>query len=346
MRAASAAGPRALVVAPQWIGDAVMCEPLLATLAARGEHLTVAALPSVAAVFAAMPQVAATVALPFAHRRLDLGARWRLARQWRGRFDVAYVLPNSLKSALVPWLAGVPRRIGYHGEGRRGLLTQRLDDPTGRPPMVEHYGALAGSEWQAGSRPRLHVDAAARDAALGAAELTSGSFWGLAPGAEYGPAKRWPAAHYVELARRLHAADGLPIALLGSPAEGTLCDEIAAAAGGDCRVLAGRFSLAQAIALLSAARGLVSNDSGLMHIGAALGLPQAAIFGSTSPEHTPPLNQRARVLWLQGELERDCIPCFARHCRYGDTRCLSELAPERAEAGLREALGIAPGATS
>ena len=122
---------RSLVVAPQWIGDAVMSEPLLALLAARGEALTVAALPWVAPVFGAMAQVAEIVELPFAHGRLDLGPRWRIARTLRGRFDAAYVLPNSIKSALVPWLARIPLRTGYVGEGRVGLLNRRLPNPAG-----------------------------------------------------------------------------------------------------------------------------------------------------------------------------------------------------------------------
>ena len=132
---------RALVVAPQWIGDAVMSEPLLARLAKRGERLTVAALPWVAPVYRAMPQVAEVIELPFAHGRLDWAARRRLAGELRGRFDTAYVLPNSIKSALIPWLAGIPKRIGYQGEGRVLLLNQRRPNPAGRPAMASHSAA-------------------------------------------------------------------------------------------------------------------------------------------------------------------------------------------------------------
>ena len=143
---------RSLVVAPQWIGDAVMAEPLLATLAARGETITVAALPWVAPVFTAIAEVQATIELPFAHGRLDWGARRRVAASLRGRFDVAYVLPNSFKAALVPWLARVPRRIGYRGELRGALLSDVLDRPAGRPPMVPFYGALAGGAFDRARR--------------------------------------------------------------------------------------------------------------------------------------------------------------------------------------------------
>ena len=126
--------------------------------------------------------------------------------------------------------------------------------------------------------------------------------------------------------------------LLGSPKEAALCDGIAAQSGGACRVLAGRTALADAMALIAGARGLASNDSGLMHVAAAFGIPQAAMFGSTSPEHTPPLNPRARVLWLKDELALDCAPCFDRVCRFGHTRCLTEISPGRAFAALQDAL--------
>ena len=329
---------RSLVVAPQWIGDAVMSEPLLAALHARGERLAVAALPWVAPVYRAMPQVAETIELPFAHGRLDWAARRRAAAGLRGRFDVAYVLPNSIKAALLPWLAGIPRRIGYHGEGRWGLLNRRLPNPVGRPPMVEFYGALAGMPLPVGAAPRLRFDAAALDAVTQAANVRPGAYWAFAPGAEYGPAKRWPPARYAELADSLHAESGLPILLLGSAGEAPLCDDIAAAAPGACRVLAGKVSLLDAMALIAAARGLVSNDSGLMHVAAAFRVPQAAVFGSTSPTHTPPLSARARVVWLKDELQLDCMPCFDRTCRFGHTRCLVEVSAARVEGALRSAL--------
>lgn len=333
---------RALVVAPQWIGDAVMSQPLVAALQARGAEVTVAALPAVAPACAAMPGVREVLTLPFAHGRLDLGTRWRLGRSWRGRFDVAYVLPNSIKSALLPFFARIPRRIGYRGEGRPLLLTNVRPNPRGRPPMVEHYAALAGGPVEAGARPVLAVPAAARAAALAAAGLVEGGYWAFAPGAEYGPAKRWPVAHYATLAAALHARDGSTVALLGSPAERALCEEVAAGAPGACRVLAGATSLSAAIALVAAARGVVSNDSGLMHVAAAFGRPQVAVFGSTSPLHTPPRNPRAAVLWLQDELALPCMPCFERTCRYGHYGCLTAVAPPRVEAALDAATDAAP----
>jgi heptosyltransferase-2 len=327
-----------LVIAPQWIGDAVMSEPLLARLAARGERLGVAALRWVAPVYRAMPQVGEVVELPFAHGRLDWAARRRIASELRGRFDTAYVLPNSIKSALLPWLARIPLRVGSVGEGRWGLLNRRLANASGRPPMVVYYSALAGGAAPPGERPRLHFDVARLAAATAQAGVALGAYWVFAPGAEYGPAKCWPAAHFAALARSLHAQDGRQVLLLGSAKEAALCEGIAQQAGGACIALAGRTSLIDAMALIAAARGLVSNDSGLMHVAAAFGVPQAALFGSTSPEHTPPLNHRARVLWLKDELQLDCAPCFDRVCRFGHTRCRSELAPARVQAALLSAV--------
>jgi heptosyltransferase-2 len=331
--------PRALVIAPQWIGDAVMSEPLMARLAARGERVTVAALPWVAPAYRAMPEVADVIELPFAHGRLDWSARREVAAGLRGRFDVAYVLPNSIKSALIPFFAGIPRRIGYQGEWRPLLLNRRLPNPKGRPPMVVHYLALAGGSPIAEAdspHPKLKLDDSLVAQAAASAGVAARQYWVFAPGAEYGPAKCWPPSHYAELAQSLHARHGLPVLLLGSGKETALCEKISQAAPGACRVMAGKTSLLDAMALIAGARGMVSNDSGLMHVAAAFGLPQVAAFGSTSPEHTPPLNPAAKVIWLKDELQLDCAPCFDRACRFGHTRCLVEIRPARVEAGLAE----------
>jgi heptosyltransferase II len=330
---------QSLVVAPQWIGDAVMSEPLMRRLAARGERLTVGALPWVAPVYRLMPAVAEVQEWPLAHGRLDAKLRWRIASGLRRRFERAYVLPNSIKSALIPWWAGIPERYGYQGEGRALMLNRRLANPAGRAPMVDFYSSLAGlakgneASSENAPEPRLQVDPAAQAQALHAHGLTPGGYRAFAPGAEYGPAKCWPAAHYASLAERLIAHDGLPIVLLGSGKEAALAqsvvDAVPAASRARCLNLAGRTSLADALALVSGAQCLVSNDSGLMHVAAAFGIEQVAVFGSTSPEHTPPLNRRAQVLWLKEELGLDCAPCFERQCRFGHTRCLTEVAPER-----------------
>jgi heptosyltransferase-2 len=329
-----------LVIAPQWIGDAVMTEPLLRRLHGRGESITVGALPWVAPVYQAMAAVERVVEFPFPHGGVQWQARRALARELRGQFDRAVVCPNSLKSALIPWWAGIAERVGYQGEARWGVLTQRLSNPSKsqRPPMVAFYGALSGEQGFALERPHLQVSEKAAQAALASVALQGGSYYVLVPGAEYGPAKRWPTAHFCALARQLGQQTGGTVVLLGSAKDAPLCAEIAQAvrqAGtGRCVDLAGRIGLAEALALVSAARAVVSNDSGMMHVAAALGVPQVAIFGSSSPLHTPPLSPLAQVIWLKNEPSYqpplDCAPCFARDCPLGHTRCLRDVAPARA----------------
>ncbi|HSV45101.1 MAG TPA: lipopolysaccharide heptosyltransferase II [Ramlibacter sp.] len=325
-----------LVIAPQWIGDAVMTEPLLLRLHARGERLAVGALPWVAPVYRAMPQVAEVIEFPFQHGGLQWRGRKALARQLQGRFDTVYVLPNSLKSALLPFLAGIPKRVGYLGEARIGLLTHRLKNPKNRPPMVAFYSALSGETGIEADRPRLQLPADAVGAAIAPLGLRAGGYVVFAPGAEFGSSKRWPAAHYAELARGLDQ----PAVLLGSGKEAALCDEIAQAAPGRCVDLAGKTSLMQALSVIAAARAVVSNDSGLMHVAAALGVAQVALFGSSSPLHTPPLNDRAQVVWLKNDAAYqpplDCAPCFERECPLGHHRCLNDVLPQRVAALLAQ----------
>jgi heptosyltransferase-2 len=350
---AAQAGSRSLIIAPQWIGDAVMTEPLLRRLHARGERLTVGALPWVAPVYRAMPQVADVIEFPFAHGGLQLRDRLRLARQINGQFAAAYICPNSLKSALLPLLAGIPKRVGYLGEARVGLLTHRLKNPPNgqRPPMVAFYSALSGDADIDHDQPQLQLEGGAVDASLSQFGLQRGSYYVLAPGAEYGPAKRWPTRHFAELAQQLT----LPVVLLGSGKEAELCAEIAqacqpakASTSSDQPVtashfdakslparrtsiinLAGKTSLTEALALISATHCMVSNDSGLMHVAAGFGVRQVAIFGSSSPLHTPPLNGQASVLWLKNQPDYqpplDCAPCFERTCPLGHTRCLNDI---------------------
>mgnify|MGYP003350266354 FL=1 len=331
-----------------------MTEPLLRRLAARGERITVAALSSIAPVYRAMPSVFEVLELPFQHGGLQLFERWKLARSLRGRFDKAYVCPNSFKSALIPWMAHIPQRIGYTGEARYGALTDRLDNPSSeaRPPMVEWYAALSlvGQNNQpmkltGDLRPVLQVPSQAMDEGLerlakrpDLPTLARNSYVVFAPGAEYGPAKRWPARHFAELASMIDR----PVLLLGGAQDQAFCAEIAATANAKqanhCHNLAGQTDLMQAFALISGAYRVVSNDSGLMHVAAAMGIPQVAVFGSSSPDHTPPLNDKARVVWLRVDPKYQpplaCAPCYERTCPLGHTRCLEDVQAERVYALL------------
>ena len=324
---------KALIVAPSWIGDTIMAQPLFARLHAKFPGLQLDALaPSwVAPVLQRMPEIAEVVDSPFGHGQLSLKARWRLARELAARrYDAVYVLPNSLKSALVPFLAGIPRRIGFTGESRYGLINVRHDlDKSALPLMVERFGQLAEAPGMAVPKPISHpkIRSTATDqeqtlAALGHGRSTR--FVAFCPGAEYGPAKRWPAAHFATLARSL-GERGYRIGLFGSPKDRAVADEICALAPGLCDNLCGATSLEQAIDLLALADLVVCNDSGLMHVAAALGRPIVALYGSSSPGFTPPLSDQADIL----SLNLECSPCFKRECPLGHLDCLNKLSPEQ-----------------
>jgi heptosyltransferase-2 len=319
-----------------------MTEPLLRVLAKRGETLSVAAMPWVAPIYRAMPQVTEVIELPFPRGGLHWAARRNLAQQWRSRFERAYVGPNSWKSALLPWLAGIPVRVGYHGETRFGLLNQRIPNPDKdqRGAMVAHYLALAQIEADSSVQPKLDLSLDLLKTTLLNFDLKLDAYAVFAPGAEYGPAKRWPAAYFAEMGLRT----GLPVVLLGSAKEAALCDDIATRINQErhknARNLAGKTDLSQAMALIASSQAMLSNDSGLMHVAAAMGVPQVAVFGSSSPLHTPPLSDKAVVLWLKNEAiyqpPLDCAPCFERSCPLGHLRCLNDLTPARVEQAWRE----------
>jgi heptosyltransferase II len=304
--------PRILVVAPNWIGDALMAQPLLARLTGT---IDVLAPPWVAPVARRMREVAEVIETPFRHGPLQLAERWKLGRELSRRgYDQAIVLPNTWKSALVPFFAGIPRRTGYTGEARYGLLNDRHRKSAA--PMPAHYAGLAGPV-TALPPPRLRVsedEIRETRARFGIEER----YAALCPGAEYGPAKRWP--YFRELAERI----GMPVVALGSGSDRD------AAAGIRGKDLTGRTTLDEAIRLIAGAAMVVSNDSGLMHVAAALGRPQVALFGSSSPEHTPPASDQARVLWLRLE----CSPCFERECPLGHFRCMKEITVDQVLAAL------------
>jgi heptosyltransferase-2 len=322
--------PRILVVAPNWIGDALMAQPLLSRLCEKlpGVRIDVLAPPWVAPVARRMPEVEAVIEAPLVHGPLQLRARWRLGRSLKARaYDQAIVLPNTWKSALVPFFADIPLRSGYVGESRYGLLNLLYRTPAGadRPDMRLHYARLAEAPGVEPKPPlpeprlRIAVDETAR-----AREKfgLSKPYVVLCPGAEYGPAKRWP--YFAALAARM----GLPAVLLGS------ANDAEAARGVEGANLVGKTTLDEAIALIAGAQAVVSNDSGLMHVAAALGRPQVALYGSSSPQHTPPASAAARVLWLHV----DCSPCYQRECPLGHFKCMKEMDAEMVLAELKAVL--------
>jgi heptosyltransferase-2 len=276
-----------------------------------------------------MPEVASVHDLPFAHGELALGRRYALARGLAPRgYTQAIVLPNSFKSALIPFVARIPIRTGFVGEARYGLLNDaRKLDRAALPLMVERFAVLA-DDAGAPVRPlaplALTVDRAARDATLARLGLSATPRVAmLCPGAEYGPAKRWPAEYFGELARRL-AADGWQVWIAGSSKDAAIGKAIIEAGGGAGVNLCGRTTLAEAIDLMSCAGCVISNDSGLMHVAAALDRPLTALYGSSSPAFTPPLSAHARIV----KIDIACSPCFKRECPLGHFNCMRQLTPD------------------
>jgi heptosyltransferase-2 len=330
---------RILVVAPSWVGDALLSQSLLILLKQRnpGVAIDVLAPGWALPIFRRMPQVDDVIESPFAHGELALRKRVQLGRGLRARqYDRAYVLPNSFKSALVPLFARVPERIGFVGEARRLLLTDaRALDKRALPRMVERFASLAGASGApiAGDLPPpcLQVDQAERDQLFTELRLDRPSqLVCLCPGAEYGPAKRWPPQYFGELAAAL-AAQGHTVCVVGSGKERVLGEAIHASSKGVAVNLCGRTTLDQAVVVLSGADMVVTNDSGLMHVAAALDRPLVALYGSSSPEFTPPLSARARIL----KLDIRCSPCFERTCPLGHFDCMMKLMPGRVLAEIQ-----------
>ncbi len=321
-----------LIIGPSWVGDTMLMQPMLLRLKQRHpESLIDVLAPSwTAALLYAMPEVHEVITNPFPHGALRLGARYQLGKELRSaRYDQAIVLPNSLKSALVPFFAQIPLRTGFIGEARFGLLNdaRKLSKKT-LPLMVERFAQLAENKEDKIPRPvanpRLEVSTAQRDATLQKLGLRLDKPVAVfCPGAEYGPAKRWPAAYYAEIAQRLQH-QGYAVWLIGSAKDKEISDKIVALGNPACRNLCGSTDLTDAIALLSCAQLVISNDSGLMHLAAALDRPMLALFGSSSPQFTPPLSAHAQVI----KLDLKCSPCFRRECPLGHFNCMKLLTPD------------------
>jgi heptosyltransferase-2 len=329
---------RILVVGPSWVGDTVLAQPLFRRLHERHARLALDVLAPAwtLPLLRRMPEVAETIASPFGHGELKLAARCRLARDLAKRgYDQAVVLPNSFKSALIPRLAGIPMRSGYVGEFRYPLLDDaRTLDERAHPLLAEQYAALADSAGSALLRPlpalRLTVSEPGRAELLDTLGLTlSPQVAILCPGAEYGPAKRWPASYFAELARRL-ADDGYQIWIVGSSKDRGIGQEITRLSGKVSVDLCGRTTLDQVVDLLSCAHVVISNDSGLMHVAAALAVPLIALYGSSSPSFTPPLSEQATVL----KLDLPCSPCYKRECPLQHFNCMVQLTPDRVYAAI------------
>ncbi|MCG8708341.1 ADP-heptose--LPS heptosyltransferase RfaF [Brenneria sp. 4F2] len=304
-----------VVIGPSWVGDMMMSHSLYRTLKAEHPEATIDVMAPAwcRPLLARMPEINQALAMPLGHGALALGERRRLGISLRAaHYDRAYVLPNSFKSALVPFFAAIPQRTGWRGEMRYGVLNDvRVLDKAAFPLMVQRYVALAYERERIHSakdlpQPILWPQLQVSNEEI--AEMTT-SFKlnsrrpviGFCPGAEFGPAKRWPHYHYAALANRL-IERGYQVALFGSANDRTAGDDIRSALPEKlqqyCANLAGQTSLEQAVVLIAACHAVVSNDSGLMHVAAALNRPLIALYGPSSPDFTPPLSHQAEVIRL------------------------------------------------
>ena len=324
-----------LIIGPSWVGDMVMAQSLLIDIKAREPECQIDMLAPAwtAAITDRMPEVKQLIAANFNHGKLSLGERVRLGKQLRlQQYSNAILLPNSLKSALVPAVAKITTRTGFIGEQRWGLLNDiRKLDKKVLPMTVQRFVAL-GLEKGAAVRsidsipvPQLVVDPAAAQQVLDANKLNVDKpVLVLCPGAEFGPSKQWPVAHYAAVANH-YLAQNWQVWLLGSDKDHAVCKELDATTEGRTQVLAGKTSLPQAVDLMSFASLVVANDSGLMHIAAALQKPLVAVYGSTDPGHTPPLSGNHAI----ARLTLDCSPCFKRECPLQHLDCLTRLTPSK-----------------
>jgi heptosyltransferase-2 len=248
--------------------------------------------------------------------------RWRVGRQLRSvNYDQAIILPRSFKAALVPWFAGIPIRTGYRGENRYAVINDmRPLDKSVLTQTVQRYTALGlakGATLPPPIRfPHLRVDQQKQQQLIRQLGLqTDKPVIAMMPGAEYGPAKQWPVDHFQQLASQL-TQQGNRVWLFGSGKEQSLGDDIAV--NTDIVNLCGRTQLEDVIDLMACCETAVTNDSGLMHIAAATGVRVIVIYGSSTPDYTPPLTDKAEIVYHRLE----CSPCFARTCRYKHYDCL------------------------
>ena len=340
---------KVLIIGPSWVGDMVMAQSLFILLKQKNSNTIIDVLAPgwSRPIIARMPQVRRSIDMPVGHGNLMWSERRNIGRELRTeKYDQAIVLPNSLKSALIPWFAKIPKRTGWKGEMRYGLLNDiRQLDKQRYPLMVQRFDVLAYPKGQTlGDNlpaPDLHADLNRVPGLRQKLGLESErKVLALCPGAEFGPAKRWPEQHYAAVAAQ-KVAEGWQVWLLGSVKDQPVAESIISLLPemdrSHCFNLAGVTQLEDAIDLLAVADAVVSNDSGLMHISAALNRPVVVIYGSTSPGFTPPLNDQVAIL----SIPVDCGPCFKRECPINSKtsehmRCLNDLPPSRAIAALAE----------
>ncbi|MCW8329586.1 lipopolysaccharide heptosyltransferase II [Photobacterium sp. SDRW27] len=329
-----------LVIGPSWVGDMVMSQCLYKTLKQQHPDATLDVLAPAwcKPIIERMPEVDRAIEMPIGHGEFNLAGRYQLGKQLKANaYTHAYILPNSAKSALIPLFAKIPVRTGWKGETRYGLLNDLRANKKDFGLMIERYCALAypkpemknSSSLPPLPKPSLSIDTVNQQSAMAKLKLQNDRpVIGLCPGAEFGPAKRWPEHYYAQVAEEM-IGQGYQIWLFGSakdqPVTAAIRESLSTEAQASCFNLAGQTNLIEAVDLLAACDTVVSNDSGLMHVSAAVGCKVVAVYGSTSPDYTPPLSDQVAIV----HTDIECRPCFKRECPLGHLKCLKELPPQK-----------------
>ncbi len=321
-----------LIIAPAWVGDMVMSQTLLKLLKVKYPDCQIDVLVSAWAkdVAKRMPEINNVLINPFKHGELGLWQRIKLGMKLRKENYVqCFILPNSLKSAIIPFFAGITLRSGFIGEMRYGLINDIYKlDKVALPLMIDRFCALAnnGLKLSLIKYPEFLVDKLNQTSLLAKFRLNlQNPVICLCPAAEYGLAKRWPSDYFAKLADLLQT-NGYQVWILGSNKDQDISNSIihSASIKHNLYDLCGKTNLIDVIDLLSCAKSVISNDSGLMHIACAVNVPVVAIYGSSSPSFTPPLSNRAKVI----QVNTECSPCFERTCKFGHYNCLRNITPE------------------
>lgn len=321
-----------LIISPTWIGDIIIAQSLFKYLKCQDSETIIDILAPVWSheLYSIMPEINEIFAMPFGHSQFHLKKRWQLGKSLRtGKYHQAIILPNSWKSAVIPFAARIPVRTGWLGEMRFGLLNDwRILNKKKYPMMVQRFLMLGNTktlanknlDWQS-FQPSLVPSCNHKNTIKNLNEEKSLLI--LCPGAAYGPAKRWPSEYFAEIANYKKSKDW-QIVLLGSQSDKSMGLQIQKLTKNACIDLIGKTSLLEALNVLASATLVISNDSGLMHLTAALDRPLIALYGSSSPEFTPPLSVKAKIVYLK----LSCSPCFERKCPLVHLNCLKELTPK------------------
>lgn len=336
--------PKILIIGPSWVGDMVMAQSLFMVLKQQHPDAIIDVLAPAWSrpIIERMPEVNRAIDMPLGHGSFGIKERRTLGHSLRSEhYTQSIALPNSWKSALIPWFANIPIRTGWKGEARYFLLNDlRVLHKETLPFMVQRFVALAYPKNIVDPSNTLALEHCPTPALMANTKRlpqlfekfllsTDKPILILCPGAEFGPAKQWPAEHYSATARKM-TKEGYQVWIMGSAGDTDIAEEIVSLTQVDNKTadiisLCGSTSLEEAIDLMSAATHVISNDSGLMHIASALNKPLTALYGATSPAFTPPLSSNATII----ATDVDCGPCFQRICPEGHHKCMQSLEPEQ-----------------